>query len=321
MSTFTSCRRHAARARRVCGVRRRAARCSRSTGRWAATIRGSSSRARRASGLPRHRSVAAGIPRNAALLRPDARGSRRTCYAALLDALGLPRGGRRRRLRRRAVGAPARAPSPGSLPRARPRLGRVGAGSTHAAPLAWHVLRLAARWPALLRAMQRRAARDPERAASRSIPDPAQRARLLGDPEAWPLMQELQLSTGDRMPLRIAGTENDIATTRAKLELPLEQLAVPVLVIHGTADRMAPFAHGRAVASRAPGAELLSIDGGEHACLFTHRAENPRRGGEVPRSPPGVDRGERGSVSRRPEVRGSAEEGRPGVGPGHGPRS
>jgi len=140
-------------------------------------------------------------------------------------------------------------------------------------PLAWHVLRLAARWPALLRAMRRRAARDPERAASRSIPDPGQRARLLQDREAWPLMQELQQSTSDRMALRIPGTENDIATTRGKLELPLDELAVPVLVVHGTADRLAPFAHGQAVASRAPGAELLRIDGGEHACLFTHLAE------------------------------------------------
>ncbi len=140
-------------------------------------------------------------------------------------------------------------------------------------PFAWHVLKLAARWPALLRAMQRRAARDPERAMSRSIPDPAQRARLLRDPEAWGLMQELQRSTGERMARRLAGTENDIATTRGKLELPLEQLAVPVLVVHGTADRHAPFAHAEAVARRAPGAELLAIEGGEHACLFTHLAE------------------------------------------------
>lgn len=140
-------------------------------------------------------------------------------------------------------------------------------------PLAWYVLRLVARAPALLAAMQRRASRDPERSASRSIPDPTQRARLLQDPVAWPLMEELQRSTGVRMAQRLAGTDNDIATTRGELSLPFEQLAVPVLVVHGTADRLAPFAHGLAVAQRAPAAELLAIEGGEHACLFTHLAE------------------------------------------------
>jgi pimeloyl-ACP methyl ester carboxylesterase len=140
-------------------------------------------------------------------------------------------------------------------------------------PLAWYLMKLMARWPALVAAMRRRAERDPERAARRSIPDPALRARTLQDPEAGPLLAALQSSGLDRMALRLPGTENDIATTRSDLSFPLERIAVPVLAVHGTADRMLPFAQSRSLVARVPGAELLAIEGGDHVSIFTHRAE------------------------------------------------
>jgi pimeloyl-ACP methyl ester carboxylesterase len=139
-------------------------------------------------------------------------------------------------------------------------------------PLAWYVMKLAARVPPIAAAMSRKAARDPEASAQRSILDPAVRERTLRDPEAWPLMRALQASTLDRMALRLPGTEVDIATGRAALG-GLEAISVPVLAVHGTADRIAPFAQGEAVATRVPGAELLAIEGGEHVALFTHLAE------------------------------------------------
>lgn len=140
-------------------------------------------------------------------------------------------------------------------------------------PAAFHVLMLLARWPGFVGAMRRRAERDPEGAARRALPDPAARARLLRDPEASSLFRALSRSTFDRMALRIAGTRNDIGVTRST-EYPLERIAVPTLVVHGTADRLVPFArHGKALAGRIPGAELLAIEGGEHAAIFTHRAE------------------------------------------------
>ncbi len=75
------------------------------------------------------------------------------------------------------------------------------------------------------------------------------------------------------MALRLPGTENDIRVTRTTA-YPLEQIAVPVLVVHGTADRLVPFAqHGQVLATRIPGAELLAIDGGDHVAIFTHRAQ------------------------------------------------
>jgi pimeloyl-ACP methyl ester carboxylesterase len=54
---------------------------------------------------------------------------------------------------------------------------------------------------------------------------------------------------------------------------PLEWIAVPTLVVHGTSDSAVPFAQAKALASRVPGAEMLTIEGGEHVSIFTHRAE------------------------------------------------
>jgi pimeloyl-ACP methyl ester carboxylesterase len=44
----------------------------------------------------------------------------------------------------------------------------------------------------------------------------------------------------------------------------LEELAVPLLVIHGTADPLIPYPHGVALAEAVPGAELVTIEGGGH---------------------------------------------------------
>ncbi|HEX9051676.1 MAG TPA: alpha/beta hydrolase [Anaeromyxobacter sp.] len=139
-------------------------------------------------------------------------------------------------------------------------------------PLAWYAMRLAARVPPLAAAMRRKAARDPEASARRSIPEAALRERTLRDPEAGPLLRALQASTLDRMALRLPGTEVDIETGRADLAPALERISVPVLAVHGTADPAAPFAQAEAVAARAPGAELLAVPGGGHVALFTHLA-------------------------------------------------
>jgi pimeloyl-ACP methyl ester carboxylesterase len=62
--------------------------------------------------------------------------------------------------------------------------------------------------------------------------------------------------------------------------LPIEQIAVPVLVVHGDADRVVPISNGRAIARRIPGAQLVVLDGvGHYPYLedpdrFTHAARN-----------------------------------------------
>jgi pimeloyl-ACP methyl ester carboxylesterase len=45
---------------------------------------------------------------------------------------------------------------------------------------------------------------------------------------------------------------------------PLSSIAVPTLVIHGTADPMFPIEHGQALAQEIPGAALLPLDGAGH---------------------------------------------------------
>jgi len=141
-------------------------------------------------------------------------------------------------------------------------------------PLAFYVMKLLARWPAFVNHMREKTMKDPERAALRSIADPSVRARTLRDPEAGPLFAELSNSTFDRMSLRLPGTKNDIEVTRRRTVYPLEEIAVPVLVVHGTADRVVPFTpHAKMFEARVPGVELLAIDGGEHVAIFTHRKE------------------------------------------------
>jgi len=41
---------------------------------------------------------------------------------------------------------------------------------------------------------------------------------------------------------------------------PLSTIAVPTLVIHGTADPMFPLEHGEALAREIPGARLLTLE-------------------------------------------------------------
>jgi pimeloyl-ACP methyl ester carboxylesterase len=45
---------------------------------------------------------------------------------------------------------------------------------------------------------------------------------------------------------------------------PLSSIAVPTLVIHGTADPMFPLEHGQALADEIPGARLLTLQGAGH---------------------------------------------------------
>ena len=44
----------------------------------------------------------------------------------------------------------------------------------------------------------------------------------------------------------------------------LGELAAPLLVVHGTADPLLPYAHGVALAGAVPAARLVTIDGGGH---------------------------------------------------------
>jgi pimeloyl-ACP methyl ester carboxylesterase len=134
-------------------------------------------------------------------------------------------------------------------------------------PLRFHLLKLMARSPALTRCLLGRAAGDFERA----VVAPQARAALLADQQACMLLAALQLTLADSLGLRIPGTENDHRRFSTTDGWPLDAIRVPVLAVHGTDDRIVAFEHGRRIADRVAGAELMAISGGEHVCLFTHR--------------------------------------------------
>jgi pimeloyl-ACP methyl ester carboxylesterase len=132
------------------------------------------------------------------------------------------------------------------------------------------LMKLIARLPCLIGIMRWRAERNPLKAARRSIRDPALAARTLADPIAGPLLRELQSSTLRRLSERLPGTLNDIDQFSSISPISAARIGIPMLVIHGNADRVVPFAHGQHVGASAPNAELVAIDGGGHVSLFTH---------------------------------------------------
>ncbi|MGC9964124.1 MAG: alpha/beta hydrolase [Syntrophobacteraceae bacterium] len=138
-------------------------------------------------------------------------------------------------------------------------------------PFSFKVMTYFARWPWFAARLQRRAERNPERVAKRSIRDPDILADTIRDKDTWPLFTTMFLSTFDRMGQRLIGTKNDIEISRTAT-YPLENLDVPVLIVHGSQDRLVEFAvHAKIYESRVPNAELFAIDGGEHVAIFTHR--------------------------------------------------
>jgi pimeloyl-ACP methyl ester carboxylesterase len=63
----------------------------------------------------------------------------------------------------------------------------------------------------------------------------------------------------------IAASENHGAIAEGEVSRePLSSIAVPTLVIHGTADPMFPLEHGNALAAEIPLARLLTLEGSGH---------------------------------------------------------
>lgn len=110
----------------------------------------------------------------------------------------------------------------------------------------------------------------PAIAARQLISDPDLAAQTLADPAGGPLlralMREVFIRPADRMP----GIINDVASLRDSRPLPLAEVAVPTLVVHGTRDSIVAAEHGRRAARLIPGARFVALVGGEHFALFTH---------------------------------------------------
>jgi pimeloyl-ACP methyl ester carboxylesterase len=57
---------------------------------------------------------------------------------------------------------------------------------------------------------------------------------------------------------------HDLLGAEAPPSAPLSSIAVPTLVVHGSADPMFPLPHGQALADEIPGARFVALDGAGH---------------------------------------------------------
>ena len=62
-----------------------------------------------------------------------------------------------------------------------------------------------------------------------------------------------------------AAQNHDLLHDGGRTREPVSSIAVPTLVIHGTADPMFPIGHGEALAEEIPDARLLRLEGAGHA--------------------------------------------------------
>ncbi len=150
-------------------------------------------------------------------------------------------------------------------------------------PFSFKLMKFLARWDWFAERFRRKAERNLETIAARSIRDPEVLARTINDAETWPLFSVMLMSTFNRLGQRLTGTGNDIAISRNET-YPLENLRVPVLIVHGIQDQHVPFEiHAKTLEARIPNAELLAIEGGEHVSIFTHREMVRKRVGDFMR--------------------------------------
>lgn len=101
------------------------------------------------------------------------------------------------------------------------------------------------------------------------IPDPADRAALLADPEKLARIARVE-HVGGTNHLRQAGIAIDQTQWPLLPVYPIEQITAPILLLHGAADHTVPLAHAEFVARTAPHAELMTLSGAGHALLLTH---------------------------------------------------
>lgn len=100
------------------------------------------------------------------------------------------------------------------------------------------------------------------------VPDPENRKRVLSDPSKLKRLEDLVWTQWPGS-LRVTGWENDLRHINS-LQLPVERVGAPTLIIHGTADAAVPFAYSEELANQLPNARLHAIDGADHMMPLTH---------------------------------------------------
>ncbi len=106
---------------------------------------------------------------------------------------------------------------------------------------------------------------------SNLVPNPENLKRILDDPEVFEKIAAV-LWSGWPPSLRYEGFDND-KIQFGNLALPLDEVSVPTLVVHGTEDINVPFAHAELLAAQILSARLHAITGADHMMPFTHGEE------------------------------------------------
>ncbi len=107
--------------------------------------------------------------------------------------------------------------------------------------------------------------------AKRSIRNPQIYRKTINNKLVWPLFSRYLESMHVNLRRRLAGTSNDFSVAQ-KITYDLNKLSVPLLVISGTEDRIVNYdLHISEIKKRLPDADIMTIEGGEHMAIFTHR--------------------------------------------------
>lgn len=133
------------------------------------------------------------------------------------------------------------------------------------------VLKLLAHVPGMARLLGRSSAKKVRMMIERAFPDPVIRDRVSHDPETVALLGAMQSHMFRGFKQRVLESENDFAVTQTTA-FPLEAIAVPTLIVHGTDDPHVSFErHAVSAQKRLGHAQLLTLEGGGHMAIFAHR--------------------------------------------------
>jgi pimeloyl-ACP methyl ester carboxylesterase len=90
-----------------------------------------------------------------------------------------------------------------------------------------------------------------------------------------PIKMEVIMSIIRPLPIsqRKSGFDNDLEQFADLATYDLSPITAPTMVLHGTADTVVPLSHGEFVARSIPHATMVTIEGGGHLCVVTHKEQ------------------------------------------------
>jgi len=95
-------------------------------------------------------------------------------------------------------------------------------------------------------------------------------AEVLRDPQKVRVLNAIY-RTGATVSQRYPGVVNDTLQLQNLPAYNLKHVSVPTLIVHSTADRLAPYVDAKLTASEIPNAQFLAVEDGGHTCFVTQQ--------------------------------------------------